>query len=43
MKKRPTGVQTERVRAFLDDVRALCKKHNVSLAREDGHGNDETD
>ena len=29
----------EKRKAFLEDLVAVCRKHNMSLSHEDGHGN----
>ena len=26
------------LKAFLDDIEAVCRKHNLSISHEDGHG-----
>lgn len=30
--------QSEKVKAFLNEIRGVCEKHNLSLSHEDGHG-----
>ena len=28
----------ERMRNFLEDIKKVCEKHNLSISHEDGHG-----
>lgn len=28
----------DNMRKFLDDIHEVCKKHNLSISHEDGHG-----
>lgn len=36
--KRSANIESPDIDHFLDELRALCKKHNISIGHEDGHG-----